>query len=141
MTGHRAIKVQIMRTIAMIIITTLFVTGSAEAALAAKVDAQEATAWRKVAETIPLGSKVKVQTIEGKRITGTLMRVDDTAVIVKRSTRRPEPALSIRYDDVSSIEREQHGGGGASFGKALAIAGATGGAIVLSLFLLAMQLD
>ena len=122
-----------MRIIAIVIITILIVSTSAFA--------QEATAWRKVAETIPLGSKVKVQTIEGKRITGTLMRVDDTAVVVKRNTRRPEPALSILFDDVSSIEREQHGGGGASFGKALAIAGATGGAIVLSLFLLAMQLD
>ena len=40
--------------------------------------AQEAQQWRKVADAIPLGSKVKIQTLEGKRVSGTLMRVDDT---------------------------------------------------------------
>lgn len=130
-----------MRSIAVVLITSLFFAGSAEAAMAAKVDAQEASAWRKVAETIPLGSRVKVQTFEGRRINGTLMRVDGDAILVKRDTRRPEPAITVVFDDISRLERDQKGSGGVNVAKAFGIALATGGAIVLSLFLVAIQLD
>jgi hypothetical protein len=132
-----------MRTIAIVVILSL--TGSAEAALAAKADqtaaAQETNSWRKVAETIPLGSRVKVQTLEGRNITGTLMRVDGDAILVKRNTRRPEPAITLAFDEMSRLERDQNGGGGVNVAKAFGIALATGGAIVLSLFLVALQLD
>lgn len=99
----------------------------------------EATAWRQVAEAIPLGSKVKIQTLENERLSGTLMRVDGTSVMVKRNTRRPEPARSIAFDDVAKIERDH--GGGVNVGKAIAIGVATGGGVILSLFLIALQLD
>lgn len=131
-----------MRLVAIVIILSLIATGSAGAAVAARVDGQEADAWRKVAETIPLGSKVKIQTYEGKRVTGTLMGVDGNEILVKRNTRRPEPAVAILFDDISKLERDQNNGnGGINFAKAVGIAAATGGAIVLTLFLLALQLD
>src|SRR4051812_47645413 len=81
--------------------------------------AQEAADWRKVAETVQLGSKVKVHTTDGKSIKGTLMRVDETALMVKKNTRRPEPAVSIPFDRVRNLERDN--GGGFSVGKAIAI--------------------
>jgi hypothetical protein len=121
------IEVLIMRTIAIVIIATLLTSTSTLA--------QEADAWRKVAETIPLGTKVKVQTFEGKRITGTLMRVDDKEILIKKNTRRPEPAAVVVFDDVAKIERDKDGG--ANVGKAIAIGLATGASVVLSLFLIA----
>jgi hypothetical protein len=110
---------------------------SAVAPQGAKVDAD---AWRKVAETIPLGSKVKIQTLENKRISGTLMRVDGNAVMVKRNTRRPEPAVTITIDEIARLERD-HGGGGMNTAKAAAVGLATGAGVVLSLILFALQFD
>ena len=109
---------------------------SAVAPQGAKV---EAAAWRQVAEAIPLGSKVKIQTLDNHRLSGTLMRVDGTSVMVKRNARRPEPARIIAFDAVAKIERDN--GGGVNVGKAIAIGVATGGGVILSLFLIALQLD
>jgi small nuclear ribonucleoprotein (snRNP)-like protein len=138
-----------MRIIAFVVILAL--TGSAEAALAAKADEaalaakadhierQEADAWRRVAESIPLGSKVKVETFEGKRFNGTLMRVDGNQILVKRNTRRPEPAVAVMFDDVSKLERDQKGG--SNLAKAAVIGLATGAGVIFSLFLIALQFD
>ena len=126
-----------MRSMAMVLIFS-FLTGSAEAAIAAKPESggqQEADAWRKVAETIPLGTKVKIQTFEGKRWTGTLMRVDGKEVLIKKNTRRPEPAVAVLFDDIAKIERDKDGG--TNVGKAIAIGLAAGGSVILSLFLIA----
>ena len=95
--------------------------------------------WQKVAAAIPLGSKVKVRTIEGKTVKGTLMRVDDTSVMVKKNTRRPEPAVVVPLDVVSDLERDH--GGGFNWGKALAIGAATGAGVILTMFAIALQLD
>jgi len=100
--------------------------------------AQESPQWRKVAESIPLGSRVKVHLVDGKRVTGTLMRVDDTAMMVKRHTRMPEPAVTIAFDRIDNVELDR---GGMSFGKALGIAAATGAGIMTTLFVIAMQID
>jgi hypothetical protein len=99
----------------------------------------EAEMWRNVAEAIPLGTKVKIQTLENKRVSGVLMRVDATSVMVKRNSRRPEPAISIPFDDVAKIEREN--GGGVNVAKAIGIGLAAGGGVILSLFLIALQFD
>jgi hypothetical protein len=108
--------------------------------LAASVaHAQEAATWRKVAETIPLGSKITLQTLDGKTIKGTLMRADETSVMVKKSTRRPEPAVVVPYDTLSNLERQRQGGIGV--GKAIAIGLATGAGVILSMFVIALSLD
>ena len=101
--------------------------------------AQEITTWRRVAEAIPLGSRVKVQTLDGKTIKGTLMRADDTAVMVKKNTRRPEPAVLVPYDRLSNLERQHEGG--MSVAKAVAIGLATGAGVIVSMFVIALSLD
>lgn len=101
--------------------------------------AQEAVAWRSVAEAIPLGSKVKVQTLGGKRISGTLMRVDGTGVLVKKNTRYPEPAVAVAFDEVAKLER--HKEGGINVAKAIGIGVGAGAGAMLTLILFAMQLD
>jgi small nuclear ribonucleoprotein (snRNP)-like protein len=96
----------------------------------------EADAWRKVAETIPLGTKVKVQTFEGKRFSGILMRVDGNEVLVKRDTRRPEPAVALTYRDIAKIERAKDGG--SNVGKAIAVGIAAAGGAMLTIVLVAL---
>jgi hypothetical protein len=122
-----------MRSIVIVVISSLLFSTSALA--------QEAEAWRKVAETIPLGSRVKIQTYEGKRISGTLMRVDGNHILVKRNTRRPEPALTVVFDDVSKLERDQNGNGNSNLAKAAVIGLATGAGVLFSIFLIALQFD
>jgi hypothetical protein len=126
----------IMRSTALALIVSLLAFGATD------VFAQqaEANAWRQVADAIPLGSRVKIQTSTGKRVNGTLMRVDGDAVMVKRNTRRPEPAVVVPFDQVSTLEREQKGDN-MNIGKAIAISVATGAGIVLSMILFAMQFD
>ena len=123
-----------MRTTAIVLIASLL-TFSALPAFAQ----DEAGAWRTVAEAIPVGSKVKVQTYEGKRVSGVLMRADSTEVLVKRNTRHPEPAVAVPYQDMARLEREKDGG--FNVGKAVAIGLAAGGGAMLTLILFAVQLD
>jgi hypothetical protein len=121
-----------MRTTAITVILSLLTLS------AGNVFAQEADQWRRVAEAIPLGSKVKVQTLDGKRVTGTLMGVDATGLMVKKATRLPEPAFTLTFDRVSSIEKDN---GGLHIGKAIAVGVATGAGMILTMILFAMQLD
>jgi hypothetical protein len=109
---------------------------SAEAPQDAKA---EAAAWRQVADAIPLGSKVKVQLVDGKRISGTLMRADSAGIFVKRNARRPEPAIAINLDDVSRLERDHSNG--VNVGKAIAVGLAAGAGVILGMFFIALQLD
>jgi hypothetical protein len=107
--------------------------------MASNAVAQESADWRKVAESIPLGSKVKVQMLDGDRVSGTLMRVDGNGVSVKKNTRHPEPALAIPFEEVAKIERSKDGG--VNIAKAIAIGAAAGAGAIVTLILFAMQLD
>ena len=101
--------------------------------------AQDAVVWHDVAEAIPLGTKVKVQTLEGNRIAGTLVRVDDRSLQIKRHARRPEAAANIAFDRISNIEKDH--GGGMNWAKALGIGLGVGAGAILTIFVIALQLD
>lgn len=129
-----------MRTTALVIIVTILSGGMADV-FAARLQAPvEAAAWKGVAGAIPLGSRVKVQTVDGKRVSGTLMQVNDGGVLVKRNSRLPEPAVSIAFADLSRLERDR-GNGGFNVAKAIGIAVAAGAGVVLTLFAIALQFD
>lgn len=128
-----------MRTTALVIILTILSGGMSDVLAAQAPAPTEAAAWKEVAAAIPLGSRVKVQTVEGKRITGTLMRVDEGSVMVKKNTRMPEPALSIAFSDLAKLERDHPGG--LNVAKAAAIGLASGAGVLLGLFMIALQLD
>jgi len=122
-----------MRAIAIAVICSVLSAGATD------VFAQEAAAWRQVAAGIPLGSKVKVQTLDGDRMTATLMGVDREGVVVKRNTRRPVAAVTIPFADVARLERDH--GNGVNVGKAIAIGLAAGAGVILGLFAIALQFD
>ena len=130
-----------MRTTALAIILTILAGSMSEVLAAQSQTPVEATAWQQVAAAIPLGSRVKAQTVDGKRINGTLMRVGDSDVLVKKNTRLPEPAVSIAFSDLSRLERDHGNNGGINLAKALGIAAATGVAAVVTLFVIALQFD
>lgn len=119
-----------MRLMAIALVITLGTLG---------LHAQEGTAWRKVADGIPLGSKVKIQTPEGRRVSGTLMQVDDRAVMIKKNTRTPEPAVIVTYDQIANLEREH--GGGMTWGKAIGLGIGAGAGAILTILVIALQLD
>jgi small nuclear ribonucleoprotein (snRNP)-like protein len=121
-----------MKATAVVLIVSLF-------GLAGSAFCQEAGDWQRVAESVPLGSRVKVQTTDGHRISGTLMRVDSTALLVKQNTRYPEPAIQVAFSDVAKNER--HKEGGFNVAKAIAIGVASGAGAMLTMIVFAMQLD
>ena len=132
-----------MRSTALALVIALLFSGpfsGAAAAQAGTATQSEASAWREVAQTIPLGTKVKVQTMDGNRINGTLMRVDGDAIMLKRNTRRPEPARTVAFADISKLERDK-GGNGTNVAKAAGVGLAVGAGIFVSLILIALQLD
>jgi ribosome maturation factor RimP len=125
-----------MRITAFALILSVFSIG-VDAAFAQK---EEATAWQQVAVSIPLGTRVRVQMGDGRRVSGTLMRVDDTSVMLKRNTRRPEPAVVVPFSEMAKFERDKPGNG-TQIAKAIGVGLAAGAGVFFSLVLIALQLD
>jgi hypothetical protein len=120
-----------MKTVCIALILSLLAVGAAHA--------QEGDDWHHVANAIPLGSRVKIQTLDGKRMSGTLMRVDGESVSIKRNARMPEAAVTVAFDRISNLERDH--GGGVSLIKAIAAGAGVGAGVILTLIVFAMQLD
>ena len=120
-------------------ITSLALIISLFSVTASNAFGQEPVVWRDVAEAIPLGTKVKVQTLDGKRVAGTLVRVEERALQVKRDARRPEAAAVIAFDRISNIEKVN--GGGMTWAKAVGIGLGVGAGAILTIFVIALQLD
>ena len=66
------------------------------------------------------------------------MRADDKAILVKKNTRLPEPAVTVTYDEIANLERDH---GGMSWGKAIGIGAAVGTSAILTILVIALQLD
>jgi hypothetical protein len=92
----------------------------------------EAKALKSMASAIPLGARVKAQTNRGKRVNGTLMSITDDAVIIKKRTRLPEPAVTVAFSDLAQLELEKNEG--MSPGKVIGIGLAAGAGAILTLF-------
>jgi hypothetical protein len=60
-------------------------------------------------------------------------------VLVKRDTRRPEPAVAVNYQDMAKIERAKDGG--TNVGKAIAVGIAAAGGAMLTMVLIALQFN
>lgn len=127
-----------MRTLAIGLICSLLAMSTSDA-FAGQPAASEATAWQTVAAAIPLGSKVKIQTTSGQRMSGTLMRVGEDGVLLKKNTRRPEPAVTVSFAGMARLERDTNKG--FNIGKAIAVGLAAGAGIILGMFAIAVQMD
>ena len=66
-------------------------------------------------------------------MTATLMSVSDDAIVVKRESRVPEPAVTIRFDELARLERDDRKGG-FTVGKAIGVGLAAGAGAILTFF-------
>jgi hypothetical protein len=99
----------------------------------------EMAAFQQLANGIPPGSRVKVRTTDGRRLTATFMAADDRHIVVKRHSRVPEPAIAIEFADLAELRREERSG--FSIGKAIGIGLAAGVGAILTLFAIAVSID
>jgi len=99
----------------------------------------EISAFRQLAAGIPAGSRIKVRTTDGRRLTATLLAVEAERVVVKRLSRVPEPAVAVAFADLAELRREERAG--FSVGKAIGIGLAAGVGAILTLFVIAMSID
>ena len=99
----------------------------------------EAAAFKEMAAAIPLGSRIKLQTKAGRRLTATLMSVSDEAVIVQRASRTPEPPVTVPYGEIARLQRDDRNG--FSVAKAIGIGLASGAGAILMMFAIAMSID
>jgi hypothetical protein len=124
------------------VLVAVFCVGPADTWAAQKAAgvAEEAAAFATLAAAIPLGSRIKLQTLDGRRLKGTLMSVSGDGIIVKRQARTPEPALVIPFRTLAQLQLESPGSG-ISAGKAIGIGLSAGVGAILTLFAIALQFD
>ncbi|HTM34680.1 MAG TPA: hypothetical protein VL263_25400 [Vicinamibacterales bacterium] len=125
--------------IAFVVITALIAAPLSVRAQEPLAPAVETAAFQQLASAIPIGSRIKVRTADGRRLTATLMAADAQRMIVKRRSRVPEPAVSIAYADLSELRRDE--GGGMSVGKAVGIGLAAGVGAILTLLAIALAVS
>jgi hypothetical protein len=82
-------------------------------------------------KTITPGARVAVTMTDGTRMKGTLMMVQEDAIVLRPRTRVPEPAQTIPLAQIATIETEQEGG----MGRAIAIGAAVGAGAAVGVFL------
>lgn len=122
-----------MRAILLSTLVAAIALGPADVWASQKVVSMdvEARALREMAAALPLGSRIKAQTTAGRRIDGTLMSVTGDAVIIKKNTRLPEPAVTVPFAELALLELQRTGG--MSAGKIIGIGLATGAGAILTL--------
>jgi len=83
---------------------------------------------------LPVGTNIRLKLDDGATLTGTLMAVEDDAIIVKRRARTPEPPITLTLNRIVDADVQR----GSGLGKAIAIGAAVGvGATFGVLFFLA----
>lgn len=122
-----------MRSVMIPGIVFLLVTTPALATAQQPVSSEaEIAAYRELAAAIPLGSRVKVQTRQGRSLTATLMSVTPTGLVIKREGRLPEPAVEIPFSELARLQRAERGGG-VNIAKAIGIGIAAGAGALLAM--------
>ena len=131
-----------MKTFVTLMLVTQLALAPAVAAAeqTTAMPAVEMAAFKQLAGAIPLGSRVKMRTTSGKRLTATLMSVTDEGIVVKRESRVPESAVTVLYSELTQLQRHDRGDG-MSIGKALGVGLAAGAGAILTLFAIALSID
>jgi hypothetical protein len=119
---------------AAIVLTPLL--AQAQPALSAEA---EAAAFKTLAAAIPLGSRVKLQSRDGTRMTATLMAVNDESIVVKRESRIPEPAVTVPFAELTRLQLDKRSG--FTLGKAIGVGLAAGVGAILTLFAIAVSIS
>lgn len=128
-----------MRATIAVIVALALVPHALDAAVQPALSPQaESAAFQQLAASVPLGSRVKVRTTTGRRLTAILIVVEDEHIVLKRDARVPEPAVRIGYGEIAAFQRHEPG---VSAGKAIGVGLAAGVGAVLTLFAIAFALN
>ena len=133
-----------MRLIAAVVIVTLLSPGVAVAQGVAKGGPPQGgphideNIWSDFSSKIDIGSELKVRLVDGTSFNATLVRVDQTGLLLQPRTRVPVPVQPVAYDTIASLAPVKKGGIGA--GKAIAIGVGTGVAAFWGMFAVVVAL-
>lgn len=83
--------------------------------------------------SVPIGSALRLRTIEGQRARVVLMAVDPDAIVVQRRSRRPEPPYRVPFASVASAEIDK---GRSSLGAAIGIGVLAGAATFVTMLVI-----
>ena len=97
----------------------------------------EGEVWRTFAEQVEVGTRVKVRTRDGKRVTATLVQASPEALLLQPRTRTPVPVQRVPYDAIASIERDDQRGIGAGKAVAIGVGSGAGAFFGILLFMIA----
>jgi hypothetical protein len=81
---------------------------------------------------LPVGTSIRLKLDDGAKLTGTLMAVEDDAIIIKRRTRLPEPPIRLTLNRIVDADVQRSSG----MGKAIAIGAGVGAGATLGVLLL-----
>jgi hypothetical protein len=131
---------RIVRKVASLLMAfVLAASPTAAAAQKAVPPAIESAAFKEMAAAIPLGSRIKLQTKTGGRLTATLMSVSEEAIIVQRASRVAEPPVTVPFNEIARLQRDDRNG--LSLAKAIGVGLASGAGAILTLFAIALSID
>lgn len=99
-------------------------------------EAERVAVLRQYVEHLPLGGRVRVQTVDGARWSATLLSADHERVVLQPRGRVTEPARAIPIAALQLIEPERNGGSN-QLVKAVAIGVATGAATFFTMLMIA----
>jgi len=110
--------------------------GATPLATATLGEADRVAVFRQYVERLPLGSRVRVQTLDGVRWSATLLSADHERVVLQPRGRLTEPPRTIPIASLQLIEPESHANN--HLAKAVAIGVVSGAAAFLTILLVAL---
>jgi hypothetical protein len=114
-----------MKTLLAATVAVLFATSP----LAAQPpQISQAAVLRTYAESVPVGTQVKVRMRSGEHLSAVLFGADATGIIVKPKTRIPEPSRRIDFAEIDALRRDD---GGIHWGRAASIGAGIGAGVFL----------
>ena len=99
-------------------------------------EAERVAVLRQYVERLPVGGRVRVQTVDGARWSATLLSADHERVVLQPRGRLTEPARAIPIASLQLIEPESQGGNN-QLVKAVAVGVATGAATFVTMLMIA----
>ncbi|HKY22597.1 MAG TPA: hypothetical protein VJM31_15395 [Vicinamibacterales bacterium] len=92
--------------------------------------------WFAYASKVPIGSTIRVKTIDGRRETAVLTVVDAEGITLEPKARVPTPPYRVRFEHLEQLELKQNG---SSVWKAIAVGAGIGATAFLGLLLLGIS--
>ena len=132
-----------MKNIAVLLTAGMLATGCAARATPRPDDvlneSDRIVVMRDYLGRLPAGSRVTAITVDGTRVSGTLLAVDEHRLVVQPQGRLPEPSRALPIASLQRVEPQPAGGNG-PVAKAVVIGVVTGAAAFLTMLLVTLAM-